>query len=63
MYTLIWIDNGEDRWDRFEDKESLKEFLKYLKKTPGVCEGDIYIFPPEADAYAMDYTAFMMNEI
>lgn len=63
MWTLIWDDNGEDRWDRLETKEDVKERLESLRKEPGVCIGDVYIFPPESDAYAMDYAAFLTMEM
>lgn len=28
MWTVLWVDNGRDRWDRFETKEEVEELIK-----------------------------------
>lgn len=53
MYTVIWTENGSDHWDRFERKEDVDSQLEQLKNNPEVCLGDIWIFPPQADEYAV----------
>ena len=58
MYTVIWIENGQDRWDRFETEEEVRELLDELVENPNVCENDVWIFTPQADEYACEYYAF-----
>lgn len=62
MYTVLWFENGECKWDRFEDKEDVLELLDKIKESDDSCEGDVYVFPPEADAWSLDYESFMMME-
>lgn len=52
MYTVVWQDNGQDRWDRFETQEAVRHLLHELSENPNVCIGDVWIFAPEADEYA-----------
>lgn len=59
MFTVIWIENGMDKWERFDDEEEIKEFLINLKENKGVCEADVWVFSPEADNYAYEYQMFM----
>ena len=58
MYTVLWIENGMDTWDRLETEEEVKELLKELKENESVCETDVWIFLPQADDYAYDYEMF-----
>ena len=62
MYTVLWRENDNDKWDRFETKKEVKDLLDELEKNPNVCENDIWIFTPEADEYAFDYTIFEREE-
>lgn len=55
MFTVIWTDNGKDRWERLETKEELAKLMKTLADEPGVCESDAWIFGHEADDHANDY--------
>lgn len=59
MFTIIWSENGEDRWDRLETKGEVKTLLESLANNPNVCETDIWVFTPEADKSAMEYKSFM----
>ena len=52
MYTIIWKDNGEDKWNRLEKREEVLDLLKQLKENPNVSYDDIWVFLPEADNYA-----------
>lgn len=51
-YTVLYRENDNDKWDRFESAAELADFLTKAKDNPGICEGDIWTFLPEADAYA-----------
>lgn len=51
MYTVLWKENNNDRWDRFESIEELISLLNSLKENPNVCESDIRVLLPEADEY------------
>lgn len=53
MWTVLWVDNGRDRWDRFETKEEVEELIKKITENPNVCETDAWIFPPKSDDYAL----------
>lgn len=55
MWTLLWIDKGFDKWDRFNNLVEVEEVINNLKENPYVCENDIWIFPPESDENAMSY--------
>lgn len=47
MYTLCWTDNnGNDKWDRFEDRRSL---MAAITKNHLENDEDILIFGPDAD--------------
>ena len=59
MYTIIWTENGEDRWDRLENKGEVKALLELLANNSNVCETDIWVFTPEADAFAKEYKTFI----
>ena len=58
MYTVLWRENDNDRWDRFETEEDVKVLLDELANNPNVCENDVWIFTPKADDYAFDYDSF-----
>ena len=62
-YTVLWQKKEDektmDHWDRFETMEAVSTLLAELREDPNVCEGDTWIFPPEADEYAMNYDMFM----
>ena len=61
MYTVLWRENDNDRWDKLESKEKLISLLNSLKENPDVCESDIWIFLPEADKYTRNYAELMKN--
>lgn len=47
MYTLCWTDaNGNDKWDRFEDRRSL---MAAIIKNHLEDDEDVLIFGPDAD--------------
>lgn len=58
MYTVLWRENDNDKCDRFETKEEVKNLIDELEKNPDVCENDIWIFTPEADNHAVEYDMF-----
>ena len=58
MYTVLWQENSQDRWDRFETSEEVMVLLTKLEQNPDVCENDVWIFNPNADDYADDYFTF-----
>lgn len=63
MYTILWLENGLDRWDRFESQEEIKNKLKEIEKHPDTCPlGDIWIFPPTADTLAFTGEDFLNTE-
>lgn len=53
MYTVLWQDDGKDKWDRLENEEEVRILIDELTENPNVCESDIWIFLPEADGYAI----------
>ena len=58
MYTVLWQENSQDRWDRSETSEEVMVLLTELEQNPDVCESDVWIFNPNADDYADDYFTF-----
>ena len=62
MFTVIWTENGEDRWDRLKTKGEVKALLESLASNPNVCETDVWVFKPDADKFAMEYRKFMEEE-
>lgn len=52
MYTVIWQEDSNDRWDRLETKEEVRELLKTLTTSHNVLLGDIWVFNPGADDFA-----------
>ena len=58
MYTVLWQEAGQDKWDRLKTKEEVEILLDELQENPDVCEGDVWIFKPKADEYAVDYYGF-----
>jgi hypothetical protein len=52
MYTILWTEDGEDRWERLEHKDEVLELLNKLSQNDGVCYDNIWIFGPKADDYA-----------
>lgn len=53
MWTIMWTENSQDRWDRLETKEEVMQLLDSLDKNSGVSKGDVWIFPPKADDLAL----------
>lgn len=45
MWTIMWTENSQDRWDRLETKEEVMQLLDSLDKNSGVSKGDVWIFP------------------
>ncbi len=62
MWTVIWLEDEMDKWDRFETKEQVMKLMKELKENPYVCEEDVWIFPPKSDEYAMTGDRFLETE-
>ena len=58
MYTVLWQENSQDRWDRFETSEEVMVLLTELEQNPDVCENDVWILNPDADDCADDYVTF-----
>lgn len=54
MWTIIYQENGKDKWDRLESKDDVKNLLKTLRDDPGVCFDDVWIFTPDADDHTID---------
>ena len=52
MYTVLWQEGNNDKWDRFETEEEVRKLIDQLSENPDVCVGDIWIFSPKADEYA-----------
>lgn len=55
MWTVLWQEKDEDRWDRFETEEEVRKLIDQLSENPDVCICDIWIFSPKADEYAYTY--------
>lgn len=53
MWTIMWTENSQDRWDRLETKEEVMQLLDSLDKNSGVSKGDVWIFPLQADDLAL----------
>lgn len=53
MWTIMWTENSQDRWDRLETKEEVMQLLDSLDKNSGESKGDVWIFPPQADDLAL----------
>ena len=53
MWTIMWTENSQDRWDRLETKEEVMQLLDSLDKNSGVSKGDVWIFQPQADDLAL----------
>lgn len=53
MWTVMWVENGADKWDRFETENDVRNLMEELKENFDVYEEDIWIFPPKSDDYAM----------
>lgn len=58
MYTVIWQENGCDKWDRLRTKEEVRDLLTRLEADGIVCVGDVWIFTPEADQHAIEGDRF-----
>lgn len=54
MWTIIYQENGKDKWDRLESKDDVQNLLKTLRNDPGVCFEDVWIFTPDADDHTID---------
>jgi len=56
MWTICWSSTEKgDGWDRFETREEIINLANTLVREGDVCESDILIFPPEADALTIPY--------
>lgn len=62
MYTVLWRENDNDKWDRFETKEEVRNLLNELENNPDVCERYVWIFTPNSDNYAFDYDSFIEED-
>ena len=59
MYTIIYRDGNNDKWDRFETSSEVADFIRHLKDNcPDVCINDIWIFGPTADEFADTVNTF-----
>lgn len=59
MYTVLWRDNGQDRYDRLETGEDVENLLKEIEADPDASPlGDVWVFEPEADNYAVTGDTF-----
>mgnify|MGYP004465302703 CR=1 FL=1 len=61
MWTVMWVEDGMDKWDRFETENDVRNLMEELKENSDVCEEDVWIFPPKADEYAMTGNMFFRN--
>ena len=53
MYTIIWTEEGHDKWDRVKSKAEVHALLDKIRDNPAACPvGDVWIFSPKADDYA-----------
>lgn len=48
MWTVVWTEDGEDRYDRLNRAE-LGEFLRDLLENEAVSVEDILVFEPETE--------------
>ena len=48
MWTVLWQENDQDRWDRLDSKEKVFALLNQLRENPNVCEDDTWIFFTES---------------
>lgn len=62
MWTVIWLEYGKDKWDRFETKDDVRDLMEELKENSGVCEEDVWIFPPKAEDYVITGDMFLETE-
>ena len=54
MITILWRENGQDRWDRFETDEDAYHKLTEIKNNPEACPiEDVWIYPHYADNMAV----------
>lgn len=55
MYTILWRENDEDRWERVQTEEEVSDLVIEIAKTQGVAvdEAEVMILSPEADEYAI----------
>ena len=44
MWTIMWTENSQDRWDRLETKEEVMQLLDSLDKNSGVSKGDVWTY-------------------
>lgn len=59
MYTVLWQEDEQDRWERLETRDDVLILLTGLKDNPDVCEEDIMIFTPGADDYSSNCAGFV----
>ncbi len=63
MYTLIWQEDNQDKWDRLETKTEVIDKLKEIEANENASPiGDVWIFAPKADDYAFAGDEFLSNE-
>lgn len=54
MYTMLWTENGADKWDRFSSAKEVREKLTEIENNEEASPlGDVWIFPPKADDIAV----------
>lgn len=61
MYTILWVENGADKWDRLESTDEVKKLLDRLEQENTVSVGDVWIYGPEADNFASDAVEWLNN--
>ena len=49
MWTVLWTEDGNDKWDRFATEDEVRELIDDVTTNNNVVDSDIWIFPPEAD--------------
>lgn len=54
MYTVIWLTKSDNRWDRLETKEEVRELIATINNDPDACSAeDVLVFLPQADNEAI----------
>ncbi len=51
MWTVLWQENDQDRWDRLDSKEKVFALLNQLRENPNVCEDDTWIFSESVSSF------------
>lgn len=59
MITILWRENHQDRWDRFETNVDAYNKLTEIKNNPEACPiGDVWVYPDYADRFALSGDIF-----